>query len=559
MSKKVLWIISIFMAIAMLFLIVVQTYWINNAYRLKEKQFSQLVNRAIFNTVQDIQEREAMWHIMDEVEFLDSTWEESWLDVQFDEPRIIERYNFNMNAKIGLDGNLNQSVYIYQRSVPGSGKREFTIVTDDSIIHIKGEQGTAYIDTSQLGNVSIIHPQQLINRMEKKMSDNKIFMDRMMNRIIAPTLPIEKRINPVVFDHLLHNQLLMNGIDLDYEYAVLKNNLDIAFKSDHYTNDQESEYYVANLFPQDLFSHSGYISVYFPRRTSFLLRSLGFMGISSMILTLVVILGFSFTIFILFRQKKLSEIKNDFISNMTHELKTPISTISLASQMLNDNSIPSEHKNFGNISRIIGDESKRLGYQVEKVLQMAIFDRGRIRLKKKKTNINDLIRNVITNFELQVTSREGSVKGDLNATSSVLEVDPVHFTNVISNLVDNAIKYSREAPDILISTCNRDGQVVVKVADRGIGISKEDQKRIFEKFYRVPTGNVHNVKGFGLGLSYVKKIVEEHRGTIRLKSEINKGTEFEICIPLHLKQEKPDAVRDSRPSGGDGGELTRGI
>jgi two-component system phosphate regulon sensor histidine kinase PhoR len=535
MSKKILWIISIFMAIAMLFLIVVQTYWINNAYRLKEKQFSQLVNRAIYNTVQDIQEREAMWHIMDEVEILDSTWEESWLDVQFEEPRFIEEYNLDINAKIGRDGDLNQSVYIYQRSLPGSGKQEFTIVADDSIIQIRGNEGLAFIDTSQLGKVSIIHPQQVITRMEKKMADNRIFLDRMMNRMIAPDLPIEKRIKPEVLDHILHNQLVINGIDLDYEYAVLKDNLDVAFKSDDYYNNQESEYYLANLFPQDLFSRSGYLSVYFPKRTSFLLRSLGFMGISSMILTLVVILGFSLTIYIIFRQKKLSEIKNDFVSNMTHELKTPISTISLASQMLNDKSIPSETKNFDNISRIIGDESKRLGYQVEKVLQMAIFDRGRVRLKRKKTDINDLVRNVITNFELQVQSRNGSLNGELDAKDSILEVDPVHFTNVISNLVDNAIKYSNDAPEIRVSTLNRNGHLVIKVADRGIGISKEDQRRIFEKFYRVPTGNIHNVKGFGLGLSYVKKIVEEHRGTIKLKSEINKGTEFEISIPLNSK------------------------
>jgi signal transduction histidine kinase len=220
---------------------------------------------------------------------------------------------------------------------------------------------------------------------------------------------------------------------------------------------------------------------------------------------------------------------------MTHELKTPISTISLASQMLSDNSIPDEAKNLRNISRIIGDESKRLGYQVEKVLQMAIFDRGRIRLKRKKTDINDLVENVITNFELQVKKRDGTLTGNLKAEEALVEVDPIHFTNVVSNLVDNAIKYSREAPEISIQTFNYNRHLVIRVTDRGIGIKKEDQRRIFEKFYRVPTGNVHNVKGFGLGLSYVKKIVEEHRGSVNLKSELNKGTEFEISIPLNSK------------------------
>ncbi len=523
------------MALAMVALIVVQTYWINNAYQLKEKQFSQVVNQALFNTVNNIQEREAMWHIMDEVDLLDSTWEESYVDLEFEEQQHTEEYSFNIDAQISSDGKLNHSVYIYQRSIPGTDDHELTIVADDSVIHFGEHEGQAYFDSNNLGKVSIVHPNQVITRLERKIENNSLFLDRMMDRMIAPNLPLEKRIKPELLSHVLEDQLVSNGIDLDYEYAVLKEDLGVAYQTDDYQNNQEGQYYVASLFPRDVFSRSGYLSVYFPRRTSFILRSLGFMGISSMILTIVVILGFSLTIFIIFRQKRLSEIKNDFVSNMTHELKTPISTISLASQMLNDKSIPNESKNFDNISRIIGDESKRLGYQVEKVLQMAIFDKGRIRLKMKKTDINDLVQNVITNFDLQIKNRNGSVKGEYHAEDAVLEVDPVHFTNVISNLVDNAIKYSPEAPEIRVETLNRNGQLVIKVADGGIGIKKEDQRRIFEKFYRVPTGNVHNVKGFGLGLSYVKKIVEEHRGTVNLTSEFNKGTEFEISIPANSK------------------------
>ncbi|MFC2081011.1 sensor histidine kinase [Bacteroidota bacterium] len=533
MSKKILWIISIFIAMAMIFLIVVQTYWINNAYQLKEKQFSQLVNRALYNSVNEIQEREAMWHIMDEVEILDSTWEEAYLDIPFGGTGYTGGYNIDIKAQTNLGGNFDQSVYIYQRSIPGSNQFELTVVADDSVIHMSDHQGMILLDSTRLGKVNIVHPQQVRTKMERKIADNRVFLDRMMDRMISTNAPLEKRIDQDVLNHVLSNQLVHSGIGLDYEYAVLRENLDVAFKSNNYHNNEESEYYVANLFPQDLFSHSGYLSVYFPRRTSFLLRSLGFMGISSMILTLAVILGFSLTIFIIFRQKRLSEIKNDFVSNMTHELKTPISTISLASQMLNDKSIPNESKNMDNISRIIGDESKRLGYQVEKVLQMAIFDQGRIRLKRKMTDINELIHNVVTNFTLQLRNTEGSISEEYEAEQAAIEVDPVHFTNVISNLVDNAIKYSRNAPEILVKTFNRNGMLVIRLEDRGIGIRKEDQRRIFEKFYRVPTGNVHNVKGFGLGLSYVKKIVEEHRGTVNLKSEINKGTEFEISIPVN--------------------------
>lgn len=533
MSRRILWIISVFMGVAMIFLIVVQTYWINNAYRLKEKQFSQVVNRVLNSTVYEVQEREAMWHIMDEMEILDSTWEEASFGSYSNGSE--ESFSFDMSTRVENWNGTNQEVYVYQRSVPGSQKYELTIVADDSVILMSDPGAEVLLDSSRLEKVRIVHPQQLRSRIERKMAENRVFLDRMMDRMVAQNAPIEKRIQPEVLDHILKAQLAQNGIDLDYEFAVLRENLEVAYKSPDFKEDQESEYYHTALFPRDLFSRSGYLTVYFPRRTSFILRSLGFMGISSMILTLVVILGFLLTIFIIFKQKKLSEIKNDFINNMTHELKTPISTISLASQMLDDKSIPDESKNTGNISKIIGDESKRLGYQVEKVLQMAIFDRGRIRLKRKKADINQLIENVITTFELQVNKLGGSITENLNADRSELSVDPVHFTNVVSNLVDNAIKYSGEKPEIRIETMNRNGKLLIRVADSGIGIKKEDQRRIFEKFYRVPTGNIHNVKGFGLGLPYVKKIVEEHHGTISVKSEVNKGTEFEITIPVNSR------------------------
>ena len=261
------------------------------------------------------------------------------------------------------------------------------------------------------------------------------------------------------------------------------------------------------------------------------MKSLGVMGFSSVLLTLVIVLAFTLTIFIIFRQKKLSEIKNDFINNMTHELKTPISTISLASQMLGDSSIPETSKNIRHISGVISQESKRLGYQVEKVLQMAIFDKGKINLKLKKIDIHELIEGVINNFSIPVKAKNGLIIPSLHAENTMVEVDVVHFTNVLSNLIDNAIKYCASIPEIYIETQDDGNNLCIAVKDNGIGISKEDQKRIFEKFYRVSTGNLHNVKGFGLGLSYVKMIVEDHKGYIKLDSELNHGTTFRIYLP----------------------------
>jgi two-component system phosphate regulon sensor histidine kinase PhoR len=264
-------------------------------------------------------------------------------------------------------------------------------------------------------------------------------------------------------------------------------------------------------------------------------QNLSVLNVASLVALLIT---FIFTIYIIFRQKKLTEMKNDFINNMTHEFKTPISTISLAAQMLKDPAVGKSPQMFQHISGVINDETKRLRFQVEKVLQMSMFDKQKATLKMKEIDANEMIAGVINTFTLKVERYNGKITSSLDAEDSVIFADEMHITNVIFNLMDNAVKYKRPDEDLLldIRTWNEAGKLMISVQDNGIGIKKENLKKVFEKFYRVHTGNLHDVKGFGLGLAYVKKIIQDHKGSIRAESELNVGTKFIIALPL-LKNE----------------------
>jgi signal transduction histidine kinase len=524
MSRKVLWLIAGLMIIGMIGLILVQTYWINNALNIKENQFDQIVNRALNDIAFEIEKRETVLSILKEMQpKLDTPPEDS---MEFG-------INFETATEDGVAGKIsfNLSHQIYNYNNLRKDKWNYDVRSDSNSIELP--ESKSYYDSLWSNQISETMVDQIFNDLQTKISSKKVWIERFISQILNPMVQFEERIDKNSIEKIIYRIFAQQGLNLKFEYAVFDPDRKIILQSENFKASKENIVYRARLFPRDLFSKSGYLSLYFPKQRTFIFRSIGFMGGSSIILTSGIIAIFIFTLYIIFHQKKLSEIKNDFVNNMTHELKTPISTISLASQMLNDNSIPVENKNISHISRIIETESKRLGYQVEKVLQMAIFDKGKILLKEKRTNFHELVQSVLNNFNLQVKKKGGTLSWTLNAEKSVIFVDEVHMANVISNLLDNAMKYCKEIPEITVSTRNEKSFIVFSVEDKGIGISKENQKRIFEQFYRVPTGNIHNVKGFGLGLSYVKKIVEIHHGQIKLKSEPGKGTKFDVYLPLH--------------------------
>jgi two-component system phosphate regulon sensor histidine kinase PhoR len=279
----------------------------------------------------------------------------------------------------------------------------------------------------------------------------------------------------------------------------------------------------------------GELRVYFPNRNNIIWSSLWINFLWILIFALIILSCFGYTLTVIFRQKKLSEMKTDFINNMTHEFKTPIATISLAADSITTPVILSNSDKVKRFANIIKQENNRMNSQVEKVLQMALLDKRDFSLKLTPIDLHDVINTAVENISLQVEKKEGTVKAELHAKSPVVEGDLTHITNMVSNLLDNANKYSPEKPDITVITRNVPNGVEVTVKDKGIGMSKEARKQIFDKFYRVSTGNIHDVKGFGLGLSYVKAMIIAHKGQVDVKSELGKGSSFMLTFPFHVE------------------------
>jgi two-component system phosphate regulon sensor histidine kinase PhoR len=381
--------------------------------------------------------------------------------------------------------------------------------------------------------------------MQEVMKSRYIYQKALLDEVVYSILysasdkPLKERINFKMLDRDLNAELLNNGISIPYHFTVSTQDGREVYRCPDYSEEGEENTYSQELFRYDPLSKKGVVKIHFPDINSYIFSSVRFM-IPSIIFTVVLLITFVITLILIFRQKRYSEIKNDFINNMTHELKTPIASISLAAQMMNDDSVTKSEQMTRHLGGIINDESKRLRFLVEKVLQMSMFDRNSTTLKKKELDLNEMVENVANTFSLRVEHTGGKIYTQIEAIDSAIYVDEVHFQNVINNLLDNAVKYRKQDKplDIYINTWNDDEWLYCSIRDTGIGIKKESLKKIFDKFYRVHTGNVHDVKGFGLGLAYVKNIVELHNGEIKVDSDYGRGTTFTIKLPILRDEEE---------------------
>lgn len=371
------------------------------------------------------------------------------------------------------------------------------------------------------------------SKQENYLYNQNLLDEVIRTRMKAEVKPIEERVDFMKLQNYIKTELLNNNLVLPFNFVVVDNDRNSIFESGYFKPEEDKNVYSQILFPKNSGNKVYTLYLHFPTQGKYLLNTVSFI-VPSIGFTVVLLLIFVFTLFIVFRQKRLSEMKNDFVNNMTHELKTPVASISLAAQTLNDADIAKSPRLMESAKSVIADESKRLGFLVEKVLQMSLFEDGSTQFKLVEVDANDLLLSVANTFVLRVEKAGGTLDIDLRALDSTILVDKLHFTNVLFNLMENAVKYRNESIPLKLEaeTENVGDKIVIKIRDNGIGIKKESLKKIFDRFYRVHTGNRHDVKGFGLGLAYVKRIVTELKGTIKAESEYGKGTTFVITLPF---------------------------
>ena len=523
MKKSIVWILSAVMCVSFIFLLSLQISFMKETSDTRRKQFDESVKRSLYEVAHQIELAEAKRYLEEDIQEME------------------RNSNFN---NLPVDGFFSQTQsFVFQN---GSFTFSQSIQPPAQPSNPSGQSSGSSVPSYTMPSLQVPRPQTdnsnelsersraLQQRQLEHYLANKSLVDEviynMLNTSSSRSLP--QRVSKTFLDHTLTDEFNNNGIDIPFNYVLTTNTGRVIYASKDYNTKNIEDSYAQVVFRNDSPNRMGVIRVQFPTLDDYIDKSVGFM-LPSLIFIAILMITFAFTLFLILRQRKITEMKNDFVNNMTHEFKTPISTISLAAQMLNDQSLNKTPQLLKQYSGVINDETKRLRFQVEKVLQMSMFERQSNTMKLKEMDVDELIYGVINTFKLKVENIGGTIDAQFETEDPFAMADDMHFTNVIFNLMDNAVKYKRaDVPlHLEVRTWNEPGKLMISIADNGIGIKKDDLKKIFDKFYRVHTGNRHDVKGFGLGLAYVKQVITNHKGTIKAESELGNGTKFIISLP----------------------------
>lgn len=541
------------MSVSLLGLIFLQTYWITHDFEIKSQQFDRTVMLALNDIVDQVEENENLRIVVNNfITSEDSSVthdmvDDSLMTVLSDiatappmPPPLPPRPPDPESEIMRIETEISNRIFDFrQRARNRKPTEESMYFNVDSSIDIRIEkdieQKEVYAfkfdqSSSMMDSIEQLTQQRMQSRLKKLNS----MMQKLTFQIVDPSGNIFNRISKESLDSIIRRELFNRGLNLNFSYGVYKEKgkewLHLSENADSVMLKYSD--YKLMLFPNDVFKRNEMLSISFSDKLNYLLDGIWVVLLFSIAFTVLIIWGFAYTLKVVLRQKKLADIKNDFINNMTHEFKTPIATIAIANESMRDPRIFQVPEKLEFYNNIIRDENQRMLRQVETVLQMAQIDKGEVKLKMEDTDINDLVETAVSSMSLTVEQREGKITVNNEAVQTTILADPTHILNVLINILDNANKYSPESPVITVNVYNEPESVIIEISDKGIGMSKEVLKKIFDTFYRATSGNIHDVKGFGLGLSYVKAILTEHQGTIEVESEPLKGSTFTINLPL---------------------------
>lgn len=522
MKKKLFLFLVFLMSLSLIGIIFVQGFWIKNTVENKEAQFSFNAKQLLIEVSNQIEEDEFERYYYGILEKTDSLGKPEKVTVD-------ELLQIQDNAQ----GN---NTFIYSNSIIQEDYKLFSPFLSgnkDSIEFKKliSKQVTRVIRNDEIEGNKLSAEERFVRVSQ---------MDRMMKELVSNTikgitskLPIYKRINKERLIQLVKDELTKRNIDSDFEFGIYSNGMATKIKTDNFEPTPQSTYGIS-IFDVDnsLIDQNYQLMINFTDKKKEVLSSITLMASLSIIFTLIIVLAYSSALSQLIKHRQISQIKTDFINNMTHEFKTPIATINLALDSIKNPKIFQDSEKIKRYLGMIRDENRRMHAQVENVLRISKLEKNELDIKKERLELHDLVDDAISHIALIVEDRKGYVHTHFEATKSTILANESHFTNVIVNILDNAVKYSPDAPKIDVYTENARNSILLKIQDQGSGMGKTVQRKIFEKFFREHTGDVHNVKGHGLGLAYVKRILVDHHGEIQVESTKQKGSTFIIKLPL---------------------------
>ncbi|MEC5166934.1 two-component system phosphate regulon sensor histidine kinase PhoR [Flavobacterium sp. PL11] len=525
MNKLFFRLLVLLMSLSLIGIILVQVYWFNTSFKNNDEQFKFHVKQVISDVANKIQKQEA-YNFYDKINQLkDSTGKIP------EKNDILEFYYIQKNPK-------TKKTIIYSNSIisedynisPTFFDKKFN---SDNFKSFSSKRVTEVYNDKSLDKSSVTR--SLIPDVRIEKSGNLDVLDNASFEIyykdFAAVLPIEERVSKEILNALIKKELLASGVNTTFEFSVHNNSKATKVESKNFKYDKETTYSMP-IFSDNEGNSRYELLVTFPLKKKFLLSELVSITILSIVFTLIILIAYTSALNQLIRQRQISEIKNDFINNMTHEFKTPIATINLALDAIRNPKIIDDKEKVLRYLQMIKDENKRMHAQVENVLRISKLEKRELDIAKESHNMHEVINDAIEHVNLILEDRQGTVINHFHALRNTVLINDVHFTNVIVNILENAIKYSPNIPYIEITTENIKDMIIIKIKDKGLGMSKVAQKRVFEKFYREHTGDIHNVKGHGLGLAYVKRIVDDHNGQVYVESEKGKGSTFIIKLPL---------------------------